>query len=178
MKKKQILIVDGYNMIGAWPELVKLMNRELMEEARDRLLEILSNYSTFEGVETWCIFDAQLIPGITKEYTKYKVKVVFTAQGETADTYIEGIVDELQNVLTEVTVATSDLAEQQLVFSKGAQRMSADDLYKEIKRSRLALKQESHRFHNQAQRIRGTWTEDQMDLLRSYLDEVSKGKTE
>ena len=33
MKKKDILVVDGYNMIGAWPELVNLKNRDLIEEA-------------------------------------------------------------------------------------------------------------------------------------------------
>ena len=30
--KKQLLIVDGYNMIGSWPELVLLKKQEKMEE--------------------------------------------------------------------------------------------------------------------------------------------------
>ena len=141
--KKEILVVDGYNMIGAWPELVNLKNRDLIEEARDRLLQILSNYQSFENIEIWVVFDAQFVPGITKEYTKYKVKVVFTGQGETADTYIEGIVDKLKNVLTDVTVATSDLAEQQLVFNKGANRMSALDLMLELQRSKRARDKEA-----------------------------------
>lgn len=174
MKKKEILIVDGYNMIGAWSELTKLKNRDLIEDARDLLLLILSDYQTFEGKEIWVVFDAQFVPGITKEYTKYKVKVVFTAQGETADTYIEGVVEKLQNVLTEVTVATSDLAEQQLVFAKGAQRMSANELDKEIMRSRRALEQESRRFKDETQRRRGTWSQEQMELLQDYLAKVSK----
>lgn len=42
--KKELMIVDGYNMIGAWPELVKLKNQDEMEEARDQLLHQLSNY--------------------------------------------------------------------------------------------------------------------------------------
>ena len=137
--KKEILIVDGYNMIGTWPELVKLKNQDLIEEARDQLLQALSDYQNYEGNEVWCVFDAQFVPGITKEYSKYRVKVIFTAQGETADTYIEGVVKKLRNVLTEVYVATSDLAEQQLVFSKGAQRISAMELYKDIKRSKKSL---------------------------------------
>ena len=33
--KRQILIVDGYNMIGAWPELVKLKNQDKLSDARD-----------------------------------------------------------------------------------------------------------------------------------------------
>ena len=47
--KKEILIVDGYNMIGAWPELVKLKNQDLIEEARDQLLQALSDYQNYEG---------------------------------------------------------------------------------------------------------------------------------
>ncbi|AZP04195.1 NYN domain-containing protein [Jeotgalibaca ciconiae] len=175
MKKKDILVVDGYNMIGAWPELVKLKNRDLIEEARDRLLVILSNYQEFEGREVWVVFDAQFVPGITKEYTKYKVRVVFTAQGETADTFIEGIVDKLKNVLTEVTVATSDLAEQQLVFARGANRMSANELYKEIKRSTQAIQLESRHFRAASQKKRGSLTEEQLDLLKDLRDFLNEG---
>ncbi|MBU5583278.1 NYN domain-containing protein, partial [Enterococcus sp. S181_ASV_20] len=29
--KRQLLIVDGYNMIGAWPELTALKNQERLE---------------------------------------------------------------------------------------------------------------------------------------------------
>ena len=54
-------------MIGAWPELVKLKNQDLIEEARDQLLQALSDYQNYEGNEVWCVFDAQFVPGITKE---------------------------------------------------------------------------------------------------------------
>lgn len=171
--KKEVLVVDGYNMIGAWPELVKLKDNDFIEEARDRLLQTLSNYCTFENKDVIVVFDAQFVPGITKEYTKYKVKVVFTAQGETADTYIEGVVDNLKNVLTDVTVATSDLAEQQLVFAKGASRMSANELYKEIKRSLRALQQETNQFQNISKRKRGTWSEEQLNTLKRLRDHLS-----
>lgn len=176
--KKEIVVVDGYNMIGAWPELVSLKNRDLIEEARDQLLLILSNYQSFENNEIWVVFDAQFVPGITKEYTKYKVKVVFTGQGETADTYIEGIVDELKNVLTDVTVATSDLAEQQLVFNKGANRMSALDLYLELKRSRRAQEKESEyqKIHGYGRRKRGSLTEEQLRDLGRLRDRLSNRK--
>lgn len=171
--KKEVLIVDGYNMIGAWPELVKLKNNDFIEEARDQLLETLSNYQTFENLEVIVVFDAQFVPGISKEYTKYNVKVVFTGQGETADTYIEGVVDELKNVLTEVTVATSDLAEQQLVFAKGANRMSALELHRDIKRSLKRLQQETNDFKNTTQRKRGTWSEEQLNVLMRLRDRLS-----
>lgn len=173
--KKEILVVDGYNMIGAWSELVNLKNRDLIEEARDRLLQILSNYQSFENIEILVVFDAQFVPGITKEYTKYKVKVVFTGQGETADTYIEGVVDKLKNVLTDVTVATSDLAEQQLVFNKGANRMSALDLMLELQRSKRARDQEAEYQNTQGygRKKRGSLTTDQLDELGRLREHLS-----
>ena len=38
--EKQLLIVDGYNMIGAWPELVQLKKQERLEDARELLLVV------------------------------------------------------------------------------------------------------------------------------------------
>lgn len=42
--------------------------------------------------------------------------MVFTKEDETADSYIERLAGEKNDRLTQVTVATSDLAEQWVVF--------------------------------------------------------------
>jgi len=39
---KEYLIVDGYNIIGAWPELAKLRDEEDMAYARDSIFLIES----------------------------------------------------------------------------------------------------------------------------------------
>ena len=39
-----VLLVDGYNIIGAWSELKSLRDRDL-EAARDRLVDTLINYT-------------------------------------------------------------------------------------------------------------------------------------
>ena len=64
--EKQLLIVDGYNMIGAWPELVQLKKQERLEDARELLLSRLSNYAKYEGLEIIVVFDAQLVPVFSK----------------------------------------------------------------------------------------------------------------
>lgn len=92
--KKQLLIVDGYNMIGSWPELVQLKNQNKLEDAREVLLQRLSNYAKYEGLEVIVVFDAQLVPGIQQTYKKYHLTVVFTKEEETADSYIERIAGE------------------------------------------------------------------------------------
>ncbi|MBR0086834.1 MAG: NYN domain-containing protein, partial [Lachnospiraceae bacterium] len=54
-KRPEILIVDGYNVIFAWEELRELA-REDIQAARDRLMQILSNYAAFRRIETILVF--------------------------------------------------------------------------------------------------------------------------
>ena len=49
--KKDLLFVDGYNMIGAWPHLAKLQRRDELAAARDLLLTELSEYAKYESIE-------------------------------------------------------------------------------------------------------------------------------
>lgn len=173
--KRQILLVDGYNMIGAWPELVALKNKEKLGDARDQLLFELSNYAKYEGIFVIVVFDAQFVPGIQQEYTEYELSVVFTKTDETADTYIERTAGELANRLTQVTVATSDLAEQWLIFSKGALRKSANELYRDIQQTKSKITQETVDFRLANFRRKGTFSLEQLEALEKLLDELSDG---
>ena len=128
--KHQILLVDGYNMIGAWEETRKLFKKNELDAARNILLNRLSNYASFEGLDITCVFDAQHVPGLRQRYDQFNVKVIFTEEEETADSYIERLAAELNNPLNQVSVATSDLNEQWTVFAQGALRVSARELEK------------------------------------------------
>ncbi len=171
--KKELLIVDGYNMIGAWPELVALKDKNLLEEAREQLLKKLSNYAKFEDLEIIVVFDAQFVPGITQTYNKYSLEVIFTEEGQTADSYIEKMAGEKNNRLTQVAVATSDLAEQWVVFSQGALRVSANELFKRIKKAEEQIrgKMEDVKFENF--RRNSPWNEGQLDQLDTKLTQLS-----
>lgn len=174
--KKQLLIVDGYNMIGAWPELTALKNADKLEDARELLLNKLSNYAKYEGLEIIVVFDAQFVPGITQRFTKYQLQVVFTEEGETADSYIERVAGELNTALTQVTVATSDLAEQWVIFSQGALRTSARELFKAVAKTEetIAKHGEDLKFTNF--RRNSPWNEDQLANLQKKLQELTFGK--
>ncbi|AIM24340.1 NYN domain-containing protein [Melissococcus plutonius] len=172
--KEHLLIVDGYNMIGAWPELVKLKKQDKLEDARDDLLNRLSNYAKYEGIEVIIVFDAQLVPGIQQTYKKSRLTVIFTKEDETADSYIERIAGEKNNHLTQVTVATSDLAEQWMVFSKGALRISARELYQLIKKSEKTIALHSRDIHFQQFQRNSPWNLEQMEKLTKKLEELSK----
>ncbi|MFT0131436.1 NYN domain-containing protein [Candidatus Enterenecus avicola] len=171
--KTPLLIVDGYNMIGAWPELVLLKNQDRLEDAREALLNRLSNYAKYEGLKIIVVFDAQLVPGVTQSYTKYQLEVIFTEEGETADSYIERIAGELNNRLTQVTVATSDLAEQWVIFSQGALRTSARELYKSVEKTEKEIHeyQTDLRFENF--RRNSPWSPEQLAELEKKLRDLS-----
>ncbi|SFH57617.1 NYN domain-containing protein [Pisciglobus halotolerans] len=171
--KKDLLIVDGYNMIGAWPELVALKNKDKMEDARDRLLHELSDYSKYECIEVRVVFDAQFVPGIQKSYKKYHLDVIFTKEGETADSYIERVVGEENFLITQVTVATSDLAEQWMVFQKGALRKSANELFKDVQRSKKKIAAEARTLHSKDYRRNSPWTHLQIEELEKLRERLS-----
>lgn len=128
----RVLLVDGYNVIGAWPELARLKAGDL-ESARNQLVEWMAEYQSYTGYRVIVVFDAQYVRAKERKYKKNKVEIVFTKEDETADEYIEQKAIEYKNVKTQVMVATSDYTEQWAIFGQGALRISARELVFEIK---------------------------------------------
>ncbi|MFD1067381.1 NYN domain-containing protein [Oceanobacillus locisalsi] len=126
-----VLIVDGYNIIGAWPELQQLKEKDI-GQARDRLIELLAEYQAFTGDRVIVVFDAYYVRGIESKEEQSKVEVIYTKEKETADECIEKLVKTVKNIQTQVYVATSDYAEQRTIFGQGALRKSARELQIEM----------------------------------------------
>jgi predicted RNA-binding protein with PIN domain len=136
-----ILLVDGYNIIGAWPELRELKERDL-GAARDRLIELMAEYQAFTGYRVIIVFDAYYVQGISRKYKNHKIEVIFTRENETADERIEKMASELNNIKTQIQVATSDYTEQWLIFGQGALRKSARELLIEMDQIRGEIKKD------------------------------------
>jgi uncharacterized protein len=138
-RKQAVLLVDGYNVIGAWTDLHDRSNqinplqsgsKADLEAARDKLVEALINYSAFEDYETKVVFDAYsrdepaycetVTPNLSIHYTDFL---------ETADTYIEKFCAAFRHNLhysaSRLIVATSDRAQQLTVIGFGAEWISA-----------------------------------------------------
>lgn len=127
-----ILIVDGYNIIGDWPELRELKQHDLAS-ARDRLIERMAEYQGFTGSRVIVVFDAHFVKGTEKKYRDSKIEVIFTKENETADERIEKLAVELNHIKNQISVATSDFTEQWVIFAQGALRISARELLTEVK---------------------------------------------
>ncbi|MDQ0272557.1 NYN domain-containing protein [Cytobacillus purgationiresistens] len=126
-----ILLVDGYNIIGAWPELRELKNTDL-EAARDRLIEKMAEYQGYSGYRVIVVFDAHFVKGTERKIKNYNVEVIFTRTNETADERIEKLAIDLSDIRTQIHVATSDFTEQRVIFGQGALRKSARELLIEM----------------------------------------------
>ncbi len=127
------LIVDGYNIIYAWPVLQKLKDTSL-GHARSRLVDILTNYAALSGERVIVVFDAHLVKN-NQEHSETVdgVEIIYTQEGETADAVIEKLVGTLPDRAT-VFVATSDWDEQRIVFGRGAYRLTPKELLARIKK--------------------------------------------
>ena len=125
------LLVDGYNIIFAWDYLRELAMVDI-KSARDKLMDILSNFAGYRSEKVILVFDAYKVAGGPGEVLRWhNIDVVFTKEAETADLYIEKTAHVLAKKYR-VTVATSDAVEQIIIFGAGAYRMSAGMLLEEI----------------------------------------------
>ena len=144
--KKEYLLVDGYNIIFAWEELNELAKASI-DAARNKLMDILSNYQGFTGCTLILVFDAYKVKGSQGEVQKYhNIYVVYTKEAETADQYIEKTTHEIGRKY-KVTVATSDALEQVIVMGQGAYRVSARDFYEEVERTEKQIREINETQH-------------------------------
>lgn len=134
------IFVDGYNVINSWPNL-KRTKEFSFEAARQTLIDKLHNYGVFKACKIVLVFDAHKVTGNLekKEQVNQNISVVFTKDGETADSYIEKKVNALGRKY-EIVVVTSDSLEQQTVFQRGAVRMSSLEFYNEVLKVEKSIK--------------------------------------
>ena len=123
--------VDGYNVINSWPNL-KVIKDFSYESSRQQLIDTLQNYSEYKGYKMIIVFDAHMVRGsLEKKEKQGELVVIFTREGETADNYIERMVNNIGRK-SEVSVVTSDSLVQQVTFQRGAIRMSSIEFYHEV----------------------------------------------
>lgn len=139
--KEKYLLVDGYNIIHAWPELKELMD-ENMDAARMQLIDILSNYQGIKRFKIIVVFDAYRVQGYREEMENYNnIHVVYTKEAQTADQYIEKFAHDNQKKYN-IVVATSDGLQQIIVWGEGCTLLSARELKAEIQEANKNLREE------------------------------------
>ena len=80
---KEFLLVDGYNIIHAWDELKELVEDVSLESARQKLMDVLSNYKGTSKATIILVFDGYLVKGnIGTVYEYNNIYVVYTKEAD------------------------------------------------------------------------------------------------
>jgi predicted RNA-binding protein with PIN domain len=127
------LIVDGYNVIHAWPSLKKLLSTASLEAARDELIQRVSVLGMITGESVTVVFDAHHSTSRANSSEMVEgVQVTFTRKGHSADHAIERLAYDASKSGDIITVATSDRFQRDLVRGMGGAVISALELERRV----------------------------------------------
>jgi uncharacterized protein len=143
----EFLIVDGHSVIFAWPDL-RALHDQRTASARERLVKILTEYQDITGVNVVLVFDGRG-PVISQETEPGGIQVFYSNTGHTADDIIERLVAKYGRSYS-ITVATSDLLEQQTAIAFGGNCVSAEGLRRLIDDARRIFAREMKRRKREA----------------------------
>ncbi len=173
---RETLIVDGYNVIHAWPELKAELTRGPLADARRRLVSLLAEYAAVRPVRITVVFDgprvapthepgAELIDGVT---------VVFSGRSGSADHLIERLSYEATQRGHPVMVATSDRLQRDMVRAMGGTTIDARTFEGEVRSALAETAGGADRLRDQARTSRRV--EDQLPAdVRRHLEALRRG---
>ncbi len=127
------LLIDGANILHAWPELRVLLKRD-RDAARSQLAQSVSAIHDGEQVRVTLVFDGrgpELV--VERPSAQPTFSILYTPSSLTADDVIEQFVAGAPDP-TVCVVATGDRAEAQMVAATGAQVISPEELAAWVKR--------------------------------------------
>jgi len=128
------IIIDGYNLIRQSREL-SILDRQDLQLGRESLLEMLAAYKKIKGHRMTVVFDGTDAYDLFRQRDQVKgVAVIFSRQGETADTVIKRMAArEREGAL----VVSSDRDVTGYAASKGAAVMGSPDFMDKLQLSAL-----------------------------------------
>lgn len=139
--KKELLVVDGYNIIHATPKYEKLIydrsddpyTSDVFDAARMALIADVAAFAqgSYEAV---IVFDgAGNISPDRPNISQAGIRIEFSPTGVSADTVVQRLCNEARDEGRACSVVTSDGTIQATVMGKGVTRISARMLVDEIK---------------------------------------------
>lgn len=171
-----MLIVDGYNVIHAWPSLKRALGEGGLEHARGRLIHALAEYRAQTGIEVTVVYDAHG-QGDRQSDTIDGVTVHYGSKLESADHVIERLAYAAarEGGADQVLVATNDRLQRAVVSGMGVPTMSAEALEAEVSRVSTEREQSAQQLRSTARRARRV--EDHLDDdTRRRLDDLRLGR--
>ncbi|MAB75276.1 MAG: hypothetical protein CMO47_02305 [Verrucomicrobiales bacterium] len=131
--RPSFLLVDGNNIVHAWPDLLK-RHRTSPGSAHRELIQALSDYRDWSDDRVVVVFDG-LGNTVDEERVAGGIQIFYTSGGLTADDVIERLAIKYAQTY-QITVATDDQAEQDIVVGAGGEALSSVGLKEKIERAR------------------------------------------
>ncbi len=173
--RKEYLFIDGYNILFAWDEL-KALAQEDLETAREKLMDILSNYAGYKNRDVVLVFDGYRVKGSRgSRAMRHNLLVVYTKENETCDMYIEALIHAVGKH-DRVWVATSDSLIQLSVFRSGVLRLSARELKEEVTAVSREMEQFMKKMDTDLRRRERDDHKKRWERLLSALEQVEGGE--
>jgi len=176
-ERMSVLIVDGYNVIHAWPRLKQALRDRGLEDARRLLVQMLGEYAAQTDAQVTVVFDAharardidptEVVDGVT---VRYGTKTA------SADHVIERLASDAarRGDASDVVVATGDGLQRAMVAAMGVATLSPTALEAELDHVAAAVSSGSRRRRGEAAGARRV--EHQLDPeVRRRLEALRRG---
>ncbi|MBS3956648.1 MAG: NYN domain-containing protein [Clostridiales bacterium] len=170
MKKRDVLIVDGYNVIRHAGGAYETLFAADPDSARTRLVADVAAFAHGE-YRAIVVFDGAGNPysdGVVHQVAG--VDVIFSASGVDADTVIERLALEARGAGEKAVVVSSDTQTQWSVMGAGITRMPSSAFIEEVHR----VREDSAEF-NPSGSMRSTVSERIEPEVRERLSRWSRG---
>tara|TARA_R110002096_G_scaffold387471_8_gene581677 strand:+ start:1410 stop:1856 length:447 start_codon:yes stop_codon:yes gene_type:complete len=131
--RPSFLLVDGNNIIHAWPELLE-RHRRSPGSAHVELVNQLGEYRDWAEERVVVVFDGKG-GAVNEEQREGGLQVFYTGADKTADDVIERLAIKYADQYG-ITVATDDRAEQDIVIGAGGEALSSSGLKDRIEAAR------------------------------------------
>jgi predicted RNA-binding protein with PIN domain len=145
------ILVDGYSLLHAWPELAPREPR-YSAAARDELVHVLRLYSDAVNTPVTVVFDGAGHRGARQETDSTpQVEILFSKAGQTADQIIERVTYRMKP-FGEVLVVTDDNAERDTVLAMGGLASSCLSFIQGMENALQDLQRDVERYNSNEKR--------------------------
>jgi predicted RNA-binding protein with PIN domain len=146
------ILVDGYSLLHAWPELARGRARH-SAEAREALISRLRQYQDAVGTPITIFFDGGGAPaGTPKSHSTPDLEILYSRSGQTADQMIERAAHRFAPY-GEILAVSNDNAERDMVVSLRGLVSSCENFIVTVENT-LAEAADELKHHNRRERGR------------------------
>ena len=124
------IIIDGYNLIRQ-SDTLHILDQQDIQTGRDALIDLLAAYKKLKPHKITVVFDGANAPLLSNRNDSVKgIEIIFSGQGETADTVIKKIASSKKE---KVLIVSSDKEIIDFASSQGASTIGSTEFEEKMR---------------------------------------------